>query len=132
MSENEKMRPGDYFKQCVEQLTAQQNQPQTGGTKFDGGKPPMELLPGDALQEVAKVLGFGAEKYAPNNWRKGFAWSRLVGAALRHLTSWNEGENKDPESKISHLAHAACMILFLLSHEIQKLGTDDRYNKGDK
>jgi len=102
-----------------------------GGSKHDSGKPTMELLPGDALQEVAKVLAFGAQKYAANNWRKGFAWSRLVGAALRHITSWNDGENKDPETKISHLAHAACMILFLLTHELQKLGTDDRHNKGD-
>jgi hypothetical protein len=93
--------------------------------KFDQGKPPMSLLPMEALVEVAKVLGFGATKYAPHNWRKGFKWSRLADAALRHLTSYCAGERKDPETHLSHLAHASCMLMFLLTHELNGLGEDD-------
>jgi hypothetical protein len=96
--------------------------------KFDSEKVPLDLLPFEALVEVGKVLNFGAKKYARHNWRKGFHWSRLLGAALRHLFSWARGEDRDPETGLSHLAHAACTVLFLLSHELEGLGEDDRVN----
>jgi hypothetical protein len=95
--------------------------------KHDTNKVRLELLSVDALNAIAEVMTFGAKKYADHNWRKGFAWSRLVGAALRHIFAWMRGENKDPESGLSHLAHAGCCIMFLLEHEIQQLGQDDRY-----
>jgi hypothetical protein len=81
--------------------------------KFDSDKPPMGLLPGKALAEVAKVLAHGAEKYAPENWRK-VEGSRYLDAALRHLFAYRDGEENDPESGLSHKAHAACCILFML------------------
>ena len=90
--------------------------------KYDDGKPPMDLLPGAALREISRVLGFGARKYSQHNWRQGFKWSRLHAAALRHLTSYQDGERLDPESGLSHLAHAGCMLLFLLTHEVEGLG----------
>jgi hypothetical protein len=98
-----------------------------GGTKYDNGKLRMDLLPFEALEEVAKVLTFGAKKYDDHNWRKGFKYSRLLGAALRHLSAFAQGEDFDKESGETHLAHAACCILFLLSHELNAYGEDDRY-----
>ena len=98
-----------------------------GGRKDDAEKPPLELLPSAALLEVAKVLGHGRKKYDAYNWTKGMNWSRLLGAAMRHLFAYNSGEDKDPESKLSHLAHLACCALFLLEYEQRKLGTDDRH-----
>lgn len=96
--------------------------------KFDGGKVRLELLPVDALEEVGKVLTFGAIKYAAGNWAtgSGFSWMRLFGALLRHLFAWARGEDKDPESGLSHLAHAGCMLLFLLAHVLRSHGLDDR------
>src|SRR5690349_19376477 len=92
--------------------------------KYDGEKARMELLSVPALEAIAQVLTYGAKKYSTptdtgdHNWRKGFAWSRLIGAALRHLFAWMRGENRDPESGLSHLAHAGCCVMFLLEHEI--------------
>jgi hypothetical protein len=97
------------------------------GTKHDSGKPPMGLLPTKSLVEIAKVLAFGKQKYAAHNWRNGLQWSRLIDASLRHLTAFNDGEDKDPESGLSHLAHAGCCILFLLEFEATKPELDDRY-----
>lgn len=97
------------------------------GTKNDQGKVPMELLPMDAITEIAKVLQFGAKKYAPNNWRKGLAFTRVLGATLRHLFAWSLGEDLDPETGLSHLAHAGCEILFLLHFEKYRVDLDDRY-----
>jgi hypothetical protein len=97
------------------------------GTKADTGKDPWHLVPFDAVREVVRVLQFGASKYAPNNWRKGIAFSRLFSALQRHLTAWWEGEDKDPETGISHLAHAGCCVVFLLAFVVQGRGElDDR------
>lgn len=86
----------------------------SGGTKYDQGKPRMGLLPSVSLEEVAKVLTAGAAKYSAFNWMKGIEFDRLYDAAQRHLTAWNKGQDVDPETKITHLAHASCCILFLI------------------
>lgn len=100
------------------------------GTKYDSGKPTTALLPSGPLLEVAKVLDYGAKKYESQNWRKGIKYSRVLSAAQRHLLAWNEGENKDPETGITHLAHATCNLLFLLQYEIDNMNEfDDRYKK---
>ena len=94
---------------------------------FDNGKPPLAYLPAEALTEVAKVLEYGTQKYELHNWRHGMPWLKLANSTLRHLFSWLSGEDKDPESGLSHLAHAACNILFLLTYAAHGSGTDDRY-----
>ena len=95
--------------------------------KFDGGKPPLGLIPRSALIAEANVLAFGARKYAKHNWRGGMDWSRLIDAALRHITAFNDGEDADPETGISHLAHARCCLGFLIEYAEKGLGRDDRY-----
>ena len=79
-----------------------------------------------ALLEVGKVLTFVAQKYGDRNWEKGMRWSRLFGALLRHVYAWWTGVDKDDETGLPHLAHAACCVLFLLHYEICSNGTDDR------
>lgn len=103
---------------------------ESSGVKADEGKPDMSLLSTIALLKVVAVLDFGKKKYASHNWRKGMAWSRVLSAALRHLFAYISGEDKDKESGLSHLAHAACCVLFLLEYEETKRELDDRY-KGD-
>ena len=101
----------------------------THGQKFDQDKPPVQLLSSVALISIAEVLQFGAKKYAPHNWRKGFVWSRLLGAAMRHILAFNDGEDKDPETGLSHLAHAGCCIMFLIEFEKTQKELDDRFKK---
>lgn len=87
----------------------------------------MGLLSTTALTSIARVLQFGAKKYDSHNWRKGLAWSRVYDALQRHLTAWNDGEDPDPETGLSHLAHAGCCIMFLLEYEVTHRDLDDRY-----
>lgn len=102
----------------------------SSGTKFDQGKPRMDLISSKALVQLARVLGVGAAKYQPNNWRGGIAYSRLIGAMLRHIAAFNDGEDVDPESGISHIAHAMCNCMFLLEQLQTRPDLDDRY-KGE-
>jgi hypothetical protein len=90
------------------------------GLKFDGGKIPWELLPDDALEQVARVLQFGAQKYAARNWENGIEYGRIHGAIHRHRKAFfHDRETNDPETGLHHLAHLACEVLFVLAYELR-------------
>lgn len=90
--------------------------PPEQGRKDDKGKVLWNLIPWSAVRQIAGVLTYGAQKYAPDNWRYvPDARARYFAAAMRHLTAWWEGEKLDPESGKHHLAHVACCVLFLLA-----------------
>ena len=99
-----------------------------GGRKDSQGlkKLPLHLLPYDAITAIANVLWYGARKYEERNWEKGMAWSDVYGGVMRHLFSWWNKEGPDPETNFSHLWHAGCGLLFLITYEIRGLGKDDR------
>ena len=94
--------------------------------KADNGKPRWDLLPFDALDEVAAVLAHGAVKYSDRNWEKGLAWGRIAAALLRHLAAWMRGIELDHESGHHHLAHVGACALMLLATVQRKIGVDDR------
>lgn len=101
--------------------------PLTEGAKFDAEKVRMDLLAPEGLEGTARVLTFGAQKYADRNWEKGINYSRVYGAALRHLIAWFGGANTDDETGLSHLHHAACCIHFLQTYEAREMHEfDDR------
>ena len=100
----------------------------TEAMKYDGEKVRLDLLPVQPIIEIGKVLTYGAKKYSERNWEKGLAWSRCYAASLRHLLAWQSGETNDPETGLSHLAHAACEILFLLEFSRTHPELDDRPN----
>ena len=90
------------------------------GRKFDAGKLDYTLVPWGGLEEIVKVLEFGARKYARDNWQQvEGGMQRYQAAAFRHLIAYNQGEKVDAETGLSHLAHAGCCLLFLLSLEKQ-------------
>jgi hypothetical protein len=89
--------------------------------KLDNGKLRWDLLPIECVEDVVKVITMGANKYAPNNWQTiDNAEERFYAALLRHLSAWRQGETKDPESGLSHLAHIMCNLTFLLWFEKSK------------
>ncbi len=83
------------------------------GTKNDAAKLPMHLVPPEAIEAMAEVLQYGAEKYAPRNWEKGIAYSRLYAATMRHLLLWWQGSDLDQESGLEHVNHALTNLGFL-------------------
>lgn len=90
------------------------------GTKHDAGKPIFGAIPPLAELEVAKVMEFGARKYSRGNWAKvDNLQERYMDAVLRHLNAVRRGEKLDDESGLSHLAHAACCVLFMLDDEMR-------------
>jgi hypothetical protein len=93
------------------------------GIKYDGGKLRWSLLPINEIEDILKVLEFGARKYSPDNWKKiDFALDRYYDALMRHLSEWKKNYDngiynvKDEESGLSTLSHVGCCILFLMWH----------------
>lgn len=83
---------------------------ENGFLKFDKDKPRPELIPNGFIVAMGKVMAYGAKKYATGNWAKCDDISRYIGAAMRHLCAYNDGEVIDPESGCPHLAHAGCSV----------------------
>lgn len=85
------------------------------GRKFDSEKPHMALLPPYALEAVARVLTYGAQKYERDNWKYvPDGEYRYKNAAFRHFNEVLKGNILDEESGEHHLAHAICCMLFIL------------------
>ncbi len=104
--------------------------PSSSGDKHDDGKPPMSLIPREALELEAEVFGYGEEKYGAWNWTKGLSYSRLLSAAMRHLTAFADGEDNDLESGLSHLGHLRCCTAMLIGMTKLRPELDDRRKNG--
>lgn len=88
--------------------------------KADKGKLELSLVNPELVKAVAEVRMYGTEKYGDSeNWRK-VEPKRYVDALYRHLLAYIEGNEVDEESGLSHLAHMACNLSFLLDKEYLK------------
>ena len=90
-------------------------------------KCPLQLLPPAAMRETANALGHGAEKYSQWNFRgAGINATTYIGACYRHLSAWADGEDLDPESGLSHIAHISACCAILLDCMHTRMMNDDR------
>lgn len=91
------------------------------------GKVPLELFPDTA--HVAGAMAFleGAVKYGRYNWRVAGVRASIYRAALdRHMKSWWNGKDIDPDSNLPHLWKAlACIAILIDASEAGKM-VDDR------
>lgn len=89
--------------------------------KFYVARP--ELLPNDALSEVSKVFGLGADKYARDDWAKpNNGGGDHIEAALRHIDAHRSGrliECGENGSGLPHLWHAAARLLMAIGKEMR-------------
>ncbi len=92
--------------------------------KFDTDKLRYDLVPPLTIEALAKVLTYGAKKYAPNNWRETKDLDRYVAALFRHIEAWRKGEKVDEESGLKHLEHALTNLCFLLELDTDDYGTN--------
>jgi hypothetical protein len=83
--------------------------------KYDSKKLRWDLLPLGPVEKVVRILTHGAKKYSANSWQSvPNGKERYYAAAMRHLAAWRAGKKKDSASRLPHLAHAACNLIFLM------------------
>lgn len=90
-------------------------------------KVPFSTIPGPVLAEIALALGEGARKYGRHNWRKADIYASVYyDGALRHLVSWWEGEDIDPDSGVSHITKAIAGLIIARDAMMTGRMRDDR------
>lgn len=69
----------------------------------------LDLMDPYATLELGRILKNGAERYAPDNWRK-IDVGTHVNHALGHILAHMAGDRTDP-----HLSHALCRLHFAVA-----------------
>ncbi|MDK7375491.1 MULTISPECIES: dATP/dGTP diphosphohydrolase domain-containing protein [Weeksella] len=100
--------------------------------RYNGEKLRWSLVDFDALEDMVKVLEFGAKKYADNNWKKGLFTTEICESLIRHLTAYMRGEDIDPESGLPHTGHILCNAMFLSYMQRFKPDFDTRHRDNNK
>lgn len=98
--------------------------PHSAGAKLDAGKVrPSLIIEGmaRAVYAVSEVATFGAAKYTPGGWvLVANGRERYADAGYRHVLKRAMGEERDPDSKLEHLAHEAWNALAKLDLAIRE------------
>jgi hypothetical protein len=93
-------------------------------------KAPIRFVPPSLMIAVAPILELGGIKYndgEPVNWRKyDVKLSIYYEAAMRHMASWYDGEELDPESEKPHTWHAAACLAIIIDATLNGTAIDDR------
>lgn len=97
------------------------------GSRFNNGKTRYDLLDWETLQGLADVLAFGAQKYAPYNWKKGLPVTEIIASMLRHVAAISQGEDIDSETGLPHADHIQCNAMFLSWMMKNRPDMDDRH-----
>jgi len=97
------------------------------GRRENEGKLRWSLVSFTALAPMVRVLMFGSEKYDDHNWKKGLKYTEIIESLQRHIIAFLEGEDDDPESKLSHIGHMFCNVMFLSYMTIFRPDLDDRH-----
>src|SRR5690606_8472408 len=100
--------------------------------RHNGGKLRWSLVDFDALEDMVKVLEFGAKKYADNNWKKGLKTTEIFESMMKHMTAYMRGEDIDPESGLPHTGHILCNAMFLSYMQRFKPDFDTRHKDKNK
>ncbi len=87
----------------------------------------LSVIPPQVLAELALAMMEGARKYGPYNWRKGgTVASTYYDAAMRHMISYWEGDDYDPEAGCLHLVKAIASLVVLVDSILQENVLDNR------
>ena len=94
--------------------------------RYNQGKLEWSLVDFDSLEGLVRVLEYGKDKYARDNWRLGMPVTQVTESLMRHLFAFAKGEDVDPESGCRHISHVLCNAMFLEYILREKQHYDDR------
>lgn len=90
-------------------------------------KVPLSTVSAPVMAEVGLAMMEGARKYGRHNYRvSGVRASVYYDAVMRHLMSFYEGEDIDPDSGLPHIVKAIACLVVLRDSQIQGNWVDDR------
>jgi hypothetical protein len=126
MNLNDKQKKA-YWMGDPEKLAGKNQKPTNPKDAVGVKKAPMSTVSSAVLAEVGVAMLEGALKYGRHNYRGvGVRASVYYDATIRHMFSWWEGEDKDPDSGMSHITKAIASLVVLRDAMIQSKVEDDR------
>lgn len=108
---------------CDPPLTKNPNPKDAVGTRKGG----TSAVSAPVIAELGLAMLEGARKYGRHNWRVApVRLSIYYDAAIRHLAQWWEGEDIDPDSKLSHIVKAMACLMIIRDALLSGMAIDDR------
>ena len=90
-------------------------------------KVPMHCVSCAVMAELGLAMMEGGRKYGTHNYRAmGVRGSVYYDAVFRHMMSWWEGQDVDPDSGVSHVTKAIACLVVLRDSMIMENWEDDR------
>lgn len=74
------------------------------------------------LTGMAEVMEFGEQKYSRNNWKKGFVWTEMIDAAMRHAMFIDDIDEETGLHHWKHLSFCLAVLQYMLEF---KVGVND-------
>jgi len=122
----EKERKAQTAEKVVESPTVTKTEQ---ADRYNTGKLDWSLVDFEALQPMVRVLMKGAEKYSPDNWKRGLPMKDMFSSLMRHMVAFMSGQDNDAETGESHLGHALCNLMFMSWMLANKPEFDNRKEK---
>ena len=95
--------------------------------KHDKGKYKPSLIYTSLLEELSKVREHGKKEYGSFTSWQTVEPMRWLDAAIRHIRAVMDGEDFDKKSKLLHLAHAECSLMYAMETFL-KINRADRFH----
>lgn len=92
--------------------------------RYNQGKSRWSLVHFRSLDPMVRVLMYGADKYAADNWKKGLDKKEILDSMQRHLGELIDGQETDEESQLPHIGHILCNCMFYQYHHGKKEEND--------
>jgi hypothetical protein len=90
-------------------------------------KPPISTVPTGPIFRIGVAMNEGARKYGRHNYRTvGVRASVYYDALMRHMMSYWDGEDVDPDSGLCHLDKAAACLIVWMDAQTNGMLNDDR------
>jgi len=90
----------------------------------------LHVIPPSILLQTALALTEGEIRYSGYNWRSTpVRAGTYYDSTLRHLMSWFEGQDNDPDSNLPHIIKAIAGLIVLADAIQQERFIDDRPKK---
>lgn len=89
------------------------------GKHFSKGKPPVHLIPSEAIIAMARGFEYGANKYGEYNFREGIKWTEITSSLNRHYLAFMQGIDIDEESGLPHvylIGANFAMLTYMIEH----------------
>lgn len=94
--------------------------------RYNQGKLKWSYVHFKSLEPMVRALMAGAEKYVPENWKKGLDKKEILESMQRHLAALMDGELVDPENGILHTGGIMCNAMFYTYfHNLDQAKKDD-------